>query len=827
MLAGTAVIAMLAGLTPAAFAQEEAEAESRTLQTITVTSTKREQTLQEIPVAVTVTSADTIEKAQIVDINDLQSVVPSLKVTQLQSSANTNFIIRGFGNGANNAGIEPSVGVFIDGVYRSRTGAQIGDLPSLERVEVLRGPQSTLFGKNASAGVISVVTRRPQFEWGGKAELTLGNYNQIIGRGEITGPLSEQAAFAISGGFNNRDGYFEDKGRDSLSNERDRWNVRGDLLVEPHEDVSLRFIADFEKIDEICCGAANLVDGPTGNAIRGLGGRVISNAPYAFEEALNFDSTTVVENAGFSAQADIDFTGFTLTSISAYRTSEVSQDQDSDFTSADLIQKNLTETSISTITQEIRLTSTGDNRIDWLVGAFFFNEDVGINTDFQYGTDFRGYVNFLTANAITGLEPTLFGVPVNTYGAAGQGPSERMGQKNSAVSLFGQIDINVTDRMVVTLGLNNTTDKKRAYVDQTNTDAFSALDLNLFGSRLVLATLLGGVGVNAGDPAAVGAFAVANPATFAAFQAAAANPANNPLNGLKPLQFLPPFLKFPNSVENGKTEDSETTWTARVAYDVNNNINVYASAATGFKATSWNLSRDSRPFAADLPALTAAGLLVNNLTTGTRYAAPENSTVYEIGFKGAWDRFAVNVAIFDQTIEGFQSNIFTGTGFALANAGEQSTTGIEIDATWTPIDPLTLTFGGTFLDPIYDSFTNSTVGDLSGRAPSGISETSIATSATYTFLIGDNWDAFVRADYAYESEVQVVDNIPGFTREVNLFNASAGFETANGWGVQVWGRNIFNDEHLLSVFPGVAQEGSVNGYPNQPATYGITIRKTF
>ncbi len=140
---------------------------------IIVTATKREQTLQETPVAVSVTSAETLEREQIRDLKDLQAVVPSLRVGQLQSSTATNFIIRGFGNGANNAGIEPSVGVFIDGVYRSRTASQVGDLPDVQRIEVLRGPQSTLFGKNASAGVISIVTNEPSFRLKGGAELSM------------------------------------------------------------------------------------------------------------------------------------------------------------------------------------------------------------------------------------------------------------------------------------------------------------------------------------------------------------------------------------------------------------------------------------------------------------------------------------------------------------------------------------------------------------------------------------------------------------------------------------------------------------------------------
>ena len=140
---------------------------------IIVTANKREQTLQDIPVSVTVTTGDTISKAAIQDIIDLQSVVPTLRVSQLQSSTNTSFAIRGFGNGSNNEGIEPSVGVFIDGVYRSRAGSSISDLPRLERVEVLSGPQSILFGKNASAGVISIITPKPSGETGRYIESSL------------------------------------------------------------------------------------------------------------------------------------------------------------------------------------------------------------------------------------------------------------------------------------------------------------------------------------------------------------------------------------------------------------------------------------------------------------------------------------------------------------------------------------------------------------------------------------------------------------------------------------------------------------------------------
>ena len=205
--------------------------------------------------------------------------------------------------------------------------------------------------------------------------------------------------------------------------------------------------------------------------------------------------------------------------------------------------------------------------------------------------------------------------------------------------------------------------------------------------------------------------------------------------------------------------------------------------------------------------------------------------MFEIGLKGAWDTFAVNVALFDQTIDGFQSNVFTGTGFALANAGEQSTQGLEIDATWNATENLTLGFAGTFMDPVYDSFQNSASGDISGQRPYGISETSTSASATYDFVL-NGWDAFVRGDWQYEGPSNYFDEpanntLIGEEREYSLFNASAGFTTEGGIDVSVWGRNIFGEEFITTAFPSVAQSGSLSGYPNQPATYGVTVKKSF
>ncbi|MFA9200633.1 MAG: TonB-dependent receptor [Cypionkella sp.] len=177
--------------------------DSATGNEIIVTATKREQTLQETPVAVSVTTAETIERAQIRDVADLASVVPSLRVSQSQSQFATTYSIRGFGTSGNNIGLEPSVAMFVDGVYRSRAIAQISDLPDIQRVEVLRGPQSTLFGKNASAGVISIVTKQPSFDFGGMVEASYGNYDATVVKGYLTGPIGDTIAASLAAGLNN------------------------------------------------------------------------------------------------------------------------------------------------------------------------------------------------------------------------------------------------------------------------------------------------------------------------------------------------------------------------------------------------------------------------------------------------------------------------------------------------------------------------------------------------------------------------------------------------------------------------------------------------
>ena len=856
---------------PVAKAQEEPVF----LEEIVVVAQKREQTLQSLPVAVSVVSKETLDEAQVLDVKDLQFLIPSLRVSTLQSSGNTTFLIRGFGNGANNVGVEPSVGVFIDGVYRSRTASSITDLPNLQRIEVIKGPQSTLFGKNASAGVINVVTAAPSLDdYSGSVSATFGDYSQLILKGDVNGPISDTFAWGASGYTNTRDGYFTNLGTGSEFNELNRQGLRGQLYWVPTDRLEARLIADYDEIDELCCGVASLA--ATDDSLLAIGyagGDLIANQPFAYEQYYNFDARNEIDTGGVSLQLDWDLSDtLTLTSITAFRNLSRFDNSDSDFTSAALINEaggNTTDYEVDTLTQELRL-SGAFGRTDWLVGAFYFDEEVTQNRAILYDDGIRPFFDAITvlsalpagasledkqaalaalgaglvASPLTQIEGVLEaagqlppGSTGNVFFAPGQGNLEVSSLDNQSFSLFAQADIGLTDRMTLTLGLNYTEDEKDAAVNVTGTDAFSTVDLAGLGFAQAF-TAITGLPPTPDNIAANPAAAQAAQQLAVTECSAAAPPPNcNQLLGLQQLQFLPQFVNFPNQVEAGTSKDDNTSWTVRLAYDLTDELNAYFSAGTGFKATSWNLTSDSRPFAADIPALQATGnpaLFPPNLNAGTRFAGPEESQLIEVGLKGAYDRVAFNLAIFDQEIEGFQENVFQGTGFVLTNAGKQSSTGAEIDVLWAPTDNFEWSFGAMFLDPKYDEYLNAPgIGgptDLSGTKVPGVSEFSANTWARYTFEIGSDISGFVRGEYYYESDVQIISNVPESiaSREVGTINASVGLRWLNGFEAMLWGRNLNDDEYLQSAFPTTVQPaGNYSGYPNQPRTYGLTLSYFF
>lgn len=293
-------------------------------------------------------------------------------------------------------------------------------------------------------------------------------------------------------------------------------------------------------------------------------------------------------------------------------------------------------------------------------------------------------------------------------------------------------------------------------------------------------------------------------------------------------------VNYPNANESGILKGNKVTYLGRATYDLGA-VNLYASYSTGWKAGAYNLSTDARA-----PDGNGVG----------RTADPENVTLYEAGAKAAFRGGFLNIAVFKQTIRGFQSNAYTGTGYSLVNAGRESVRGFEVDASYRPIDWLQLTGGVTYLDPKYDSFLrapcvnydtvrcplNPATGqrpafrDLSGARPAGISRWSLSSSATLNHDFGGGFGAFLRGEYDYASKIQLTEVVPAQygSLEVNTVNASLGFAVApQQLELLLFVRNLTKNNTLIGAFPTVAQDGSYSGYLNDPRTYGVTLTKRF
>jgi len=758
------------------------------LDEVIVTASKRAETLRDSAIAVSVIPGDVIDKTHAIDLFDMQSLVPSFRARPSSRAGASIMTVRGF-TSASAVGSESSIGMYIDGIYLPRSQSQVMDLPRLERVEVLAGPQSTLFGKNAAAGAISLVTKAPTQEFDAKVEASLGNYDHRQVKAYVSGGVSDTVALSLSGSSYTRDGYTKSLSGLQDLNDKDRLNLRAQALWQPTDDVSIRVIADYSEIDEVCCSASAVQVGTTGLVIQSLGAQTLDpERAFDYESYLNHDQVNKIDDTGLSVHANVDFDGFTLTSITAYRENSVVGDGDIDYTSVD-IARGPTYQDSEMFSQEVRLTSTGDTRLKWMAGAYLFQEDVKLGGVTEYGADLRNYMLALSRNAIALAERASGNAPGTFFreGIEIAGASEL---DNDAYSFFGTVDFDVTDQLTASAGISYTKDEKEAMVSQIrNEDTFSALDLG---------TLAGGA--------------------FAAF---------------RPFQFRPPQLGLPNSVESNESSDGDTTWMVRLAYEVNDNINIYGKVATGFKASSWDLG-GSHPLRSSAQALAEAGLLTANQQYGARFSDPESSMVYELGLKAFYDNFSVTAAVFDQQIEDFQTRAFDGVRFISTNAGEMQVKGAEFDLNYAPAQSLLFRLAGTYLDPEYVDYKNAPPAfgaaapiDRSGTKPGGIPEWSLVGSATYNFNVGANANGFVRADYVYEEETEINDSFPGVKREIGTFNASAGIDFSNGLTASLWGRNVNNDEYFHTAFAGVAQPGTINSWPNQPRTYGLTLGYRF
>jgi outer membrane receptor protein involved in Fe transport len=461
--------------------------------------------------------AETLQNTGANDIRQLNQVAPSLLVSSTGSEANGSARIRGIGTVGDNPGLESSVAVFIDGVYRSRSGIGLNELGEIERVEVLRGPQGTLFGRNASAGLIHIISKQPSLSaTQGNAELTYGNYDFLRASGSMTGPIMETLAARLDGVYVQRDGFYRDINNNTDVNDRDRYFVRGQLLFEPSSELSIRLIGDYTKRDEKCCGAVYvngelnpfignlntpatpiLVGGavnPNGNniinVIRDLGQTLAAfSNPFSrniyVTPGRSYAGET--EDKGISGEVNWEFGGTTLTSITGYREYDSDQGSDTDYSTVDILYRapdGGASRRFRTFSQELRLQGTifGD-RLDWLVGGYYADEDLTVTDNLRFGNQ---YGRFATCRIVSGgglaalyspaspgclaARPALFG-PASPLIFAGfdrldsinnRGSTrDRYFQNSRNYAFFTHNILHITDQLDLTLGLRYTNERKR------------------------------------------------------------------------------------------------------------------------------------------------------------------------------------------------------------------------------------------------------------------------------------------------------------------------------------------------------------------------------
>jgi len=673
-----------------AFAQETPQAEDASDGEIVVTAQGRSQLLSDVPVAISAVSAETLQNSGANDIRQLNQVAPSLLVSSTGSEANGSARIRGIGTVGDNPGLESSVPVFIDGVYRSRSGIGLNELGEIDRVEVQRGPQGTLGGRNSSAGLISIYSKKPSFTFGVSGELTYGNYDFMRGATSVTGPVSEQLAFRIDGVYVKRNGFYRDDQNGHDVNNRDRYFLRGQLLFEPTDALSVRLIADYTSRKEECC-AATYVDRTVNqfigdlntpstvgvastatsnniiNVLRDLGqplaafnqgyGRNISVSPNRV-----FSGET--KDYGFSGQIDYDFGGATLTSITAYRQYRSGQASDTDYGEVDILYRAPSDEAyrqFHTFTQELRLQGEAfGGKLDWLVGGFFANEKLTVRDNLRFGNQYGRFATcrIISGGGLAGLyspaSPSCVvpGVGAATIGGAAglSGPdvlaaftrldtlndlgttNDRYFQNGTNFAAFTHNIVHITDTLDLTLGLRLTSDKKK----------FDAT----FGNDNSACTAVQGLVLDD----------LVNPLTTATARALAGSLIGLSCQGNSTAEL--------NGVSiNDKRSEDEFTGTAILSWKPVDDLLVYGSFARGYKAGGFNLDRS----ALKSPILPFGGQAGTQALVRNLQFDPELVDSYELGAKFSHGPFGLSVSAFRSDFSSFQLNTFNGTVFLVQN----------------------------------------------------------------------------------------------------------------------------------------------------------------
>ena len=764
------------------------------LEEVIVTATKRAESVQEVPIAVSAISGELLENAGVADIRQLVGLSPSLYVSSSQSeTAGAAARIRGIGTTGDNPGLESAVGIFIDGVYRSRNTVGLTELGQIERIEVLRGPQGTLFGRNTSAGLIHVITKGPSFETSGYGEITGGNFDLLKLKAGFSGALVEdQLAARLDIAYQTRDGFFDDISTGTDYNDRDRTLLRGQFKFQPSDQLSIRAIIDYAERDETCCAASTLIQGPTSPVVQLLGGQFSGGDVFDRQSATSVGRNfgQAVDEAGISIEVNWSGENFDIASITAYRDWEATRSQDADFTSLDIVYRpdEAFSQEIDIFTQEFRVNGQA-GKLNWLAGVFYSNENIIYRDAVQVGADYQAYANTILAGQ--GL-PALSALPIPILLPEGSGMDGDVTDQNAeAIAVFTHNIYDVNDAVSLTLGLRYTSeDKELSIRSVTNSSSCSTMAAN---------------------------FMLLPPLPQAAQQL---------YSGLTCSFFLNNLL---DTDASDTRNEEEWSGTLGASWQVNESLMTYANYSVGYKAGGYNLDRaglgidPANPFS----PISAASLNFD----------PETVNAYELGLKSSFaaGRGIFNVALFYMDFEDFQLNSFNGINFLVTNLNEVISSGIELETSYKATSNLTFHAGLTYneaeyADQVIDS--NGVVQtNLAGQQLTNAPELSFSGSGSYEFeLPNSNLAARAHLDFRWTDETNTGSDLDPEKIQDSYFvvNGRVGIGALDDrWRLDLWAHNLFDEEYFQVIIDSPIQTGSFTAFLAEPRTWGVTLSGRF
>ncbi len=785
-LMATSAMAMLATANPV-FAQEQNPADDNAAPApseIVVTAQKRKERLQDVPVAVSVIGGDAIATSGKPSLEGATQLVPSLNFVKAGTSLNQTLFLRGLGTTSLSIAFDPTVSTVLDGVVFSRSAEAFSDLVDIERIEVLRGPQSTLFGRNASAGVINIISRAPSDTAGAELEgaFYFNNGTEYRVRGSVDLPVNDKIRSRTTAFYNKYDGNILNiaPNVNRRVNGLEHWGVRSRIEVDASETVKLTFIGDAHRNKDDCC--ADVIGGaPRFGATSATPG-VVNPTPLALIQtvlpALQGDETrtinqnrvtsTLERGYGFSAQADVELGNNTVTSITAWRNFANNEIRDGDFYPTAFVgapQSHDTGPQTGhTFSQELRLTSPGSQFFDYVLGMYYSNTYT--KRVFQRDN--------AICSAIAGVVlPTTSLTPCSTPGLS-TGAVPAFGRatydaKAQNVAVFGQGTFNLSDSFRAIAGARYTSDQiDISFIRVTspgNRASNVPFDAGVFNeyNRLVAAGTL--------------------PLTA---QAAAASFTNG----------IPLITKTTSNNFSGK---------AGLQYDFSRNITGYASYTRGYKGPAFNLFFNLQP-------------------TGLKALEPETSNAYEIGLKNSFmgGKLTLNLAGFYAKYDNFQANnpdSLTINGVTqvigrFTNAGSVSTRGIEVDLDYRPSRDFTISGGAAYTDAKIDKFNPPAVRTLNDIVPDGTRlpyapKFKGSLAVDYRIRTGGSFDFAVGLQGNYQSDQDAVLTPDPVVRAATLIkgygivNASVALINAEDkFKLTFVARNLFDQSYAATIVGG-------------------------